>query len=266
MPGVPVPPVRLGVPGMGTQTEYYYDKNLFYAVDYSVMGIGSWVQNYIFGETRPDKTTNFNPRLANLAASLEVVTGTPTGLRSGFVSFKTSHANSQHFFKNVEYVAPENDFELAFKADEDYANIYEAHAVLVEEQDWMLKNRGMYPLSVFSGVRWTDASSCPLSHVYGNKGDKFVLVEVVSTRGTPGWEEYAQRVFNRWRQIKNKKDGSTPKPHWAKWDERWTPDIYPYIKEVYASQIEKVKPVILAQDPSGLFRTKFLSELFELPF
>jgi len=98
-PGIPVPPVRLGVPGMGTQTEYYNDKNLFYALDYAVMGIGSWVQNYIFGETRPDKSTHFNPRLANLAGNLEVATGTPTGLLSGSVTFKTSHASSQHFFK-----------------------------------------------------------------------------------------------------------------------------------------------------------------------
>ena len=41
-----------------------------------------------------------------------------------------------------------------------------------------------------------------------------------------------QRVFARWRQIRGKKDGSFPKPHWAKWDSRWIPGLLPYIKEV----------------------------------
>lgn len=45
-----------------------------------------------------------------------------------------------------------------------------------------------------------------------------------------GWEEYIGRVFNRWRQMRSKKDGSLPKPHWAKWDSRWIPGLAPYIK------------------------------------
>lgn len=45
-----------------------------------------------------------------------------------------------------------------------------------------------------------------------------------------GWEEYVNRVFNRWRQMRSKKDGSLPRPHWAKWDARWIPGLAPYIK------------------------------------
>lgn len=37
---------------------------------------------------------------------------------------------------------------------------------------------------MFSGMRWTEASSCPLSHVYGQPGDRFVLVEAIATQGT----------------------------------------------------------------------------------
>lgn len=47
-----------------------------------------------------------------------------------------------------------------------------------------------------------------------------------------GWEEYIQRVFARWSQMRSKKDGSLPKPHWAKWDSRWVPGLVDYIKEV----------------------------------
>jgi hypothetical protein len=142
---------------------------------------------------------------------------------------------------------------------------------------------------MFSGMRWTEASSCPLSHVYGQPGDRFVLVEAIATQGTgafpfflgvgvgrlcmcvyacwcqdyqsgkgglvdratrfvvfpphsrrlytynghvraDGWEEYIGRVFDRWRQMRSTKDGSLPRPHWAKWDARWIPGLVPYIK------------------------------------
>ena len=47
-----------------------------------------------------------------------------------------------------------------------------------------------------------------------------------------GWEEYLQRVFNRYSQLRSKKDGSLPKPHWAKWQASWVDGLAPYIKEV----------------------------------
>lgn len=37
-------------------------------------------------------------------------------------------------------------------------------------------------------------------------------------------------------------------------------------QEVYADQINIVREVALKQDPSGLFRTKLLSDIFRLPF
>ena len=35
--------------------------------------------------------------------------------------------------------------------------------------------------------------------------------------------------MRRWVDIRSK-DGSRPKPHWAKWDAEWTPEVIPYIK------------------------------------
>jgi hypothetical protein len=40
----------------------------------------------------------------------------------------------------------------------------------------------------------------------------------------------------------------------------------PTRQEVYASQIDIIRPVVLKQDPTGLFRTKLLSDVFRLPF
>ncbi len=83
-------------------------------------------------------------------------------------------------------VAPEVDFEWAFRIEDDFANVYEAQRVLIEENDWMFQNRGQMPLSMFSGLRWTEASQCPLSHVYGQPSERFALVECIGTQGTDG--------------------------------------------------------------------------------
>ena len=39
-----------------------------------------------------------------------------------------------------------------------------------------------------------------------------------------------------------------------------------HTQEVYAEQIELIRPVVMRQDPIGLFRNRFLSELFDLPY
>jgi hypothetical protein len=35
----------------------------------------------------------------------------------------------------------ESDFEFAFRLEDDFANAYEAQRVLIEENDWMFRNR-----------------------------------------------------------------------------------------------------------------------------
>jgi len=60
----------------------------------------------------------------------------------------------------------------------------------------MFRNRGCLPLSMFSGLRWTEASSCPLSHVYGKPGEKFALMECIATQGTDGTcSSYSSSLF-----------------------------------------------------------------------
>lgn len=41
-----------------------------------------------------------------------------------------------------------------------------------------------HPLNIFYGIRWTEASDNPLSHIYGRKGEKFVLIEPIGQHGT----------------------------------------------------------------------------------
>jgi hypothetical protein len=35
---------------------------------------------------------------------------------------------------------------------------------------------------------------------------------------------------------------------------------------VYGDQIRRMRPLILRQDPTGLFRTRTLSQIFDLPY
>ncbi|KAM3567348.1 hypothetical protein VYU27_010504, partial [Nannochloropsis oceanica] len=227
-PGTAPRPHRDGIL-FGTQTEPYYDKDTFYPVDYATIVVGSRVPYMVFGEDRFHKSQPFNPYLANyVSASGNYF----TGIYSDFMYFNTSRAHSQHLVKYLANMAPESTFEFAFKIEDDFANVYEAQRVLIEENDWMFRNRGCLPLSMFSGIRWTEASSCPLSHVYGKPGEKIALMECIAVQGTDGWDEFLQRVFARWSQMRSKKDGSLPKPHWAKWDSRWVPGLLDYIKKV----------------------------------
>lgn len=38
------------------------------------------------------------------------------------------------------------------------------------------------------------------------------------------------------------------------------------IQDVYHEQIEMIHPVVMRIDPVGIFRNKFLSEMFDLPY
>jgi hypothetical protein len=43
-----------------------------------------------------------------------------------------------------------------------------------------------------------------------------------------GWRRYAELFLERLSTIRSKKDGSIPKPHWAK--NNWAPQLTSYIK------------------------------------
>lgn len=45
----------------------------------------------------------------------------------------------------------------------------------------------------------------------------------------------------------------------------WTPDIARYTKSVMGDQLSRVREAVLKMDPQGVFRTQYLSEVFDLP-
>lgn len=73
-----------------------------------------------------------------------------------------------------------------------------------------------YPMNLYAAIRWLSASECPLSGAYGHPGERFVLIEASSAHGTVGWEEFCQRVLDKFSTLHSKVDGSLPKPHWGK--------------------------------------------------
>ena len=48
----------------------------------------------------------------------------------------------------------------------------------------MWREKDMIPLNIFSAIRWVGASSCPLSHAYGQPGERFAMLEPTSSHGT----------------------------------------------------------------------------------
>ena len=93
-----------------------------------------------------------------------------------------------------------------------------------------------------------------------------MLIEASSAHGTPGWAEFCERVLNKFATIKNKKDGSLPKPHWGKVNKDWTPGIGEYTKQAMGPQLARVKEAVMKMDPTGMFRNKHLSEVFDMPY
>ncbi len=71
-----------------------------------------------------------------------------------------------------------------FQVDDDFGNIYEAWRVMIEESENMWREKDMIPLNIFCAIRWVGASSCPLSHAYGEPGERFAMLEPTSSHGT----------------------------------------------------------------------------------
>ena len=58
----------------------------------------------------------------------------------------------------------------------------------------------------------------------------------------------------------------SPSSHRTNLKQDWTPGLPQYTKDVMGHQLERVKEAVLKMDPSGLFRTQYLSEVFDLPY
>ncbi|EKU23116.1 fad-linked oxidoreductase [Nannochloropsis gaditana CCMP526] len=265
LPGTPVCPSRDGLPIWGTQHEPFYDKDLFVPEDWLMNIPGSRIHRSFMGDWRLNsKWANYSPFMGQVVNNQVLFMNPPSFSYRTSVTYNTSNAGSTHFLRYIDGITSGLDFEFAFKVDDDFGNIYEAWRVMIEESENMWREKDMIPLNIFAAIRWVGASECPLSHAFGKPGERFAMLEPTSSHGTTGWEEYLKRVMARWTQIRSK-DGSLPKPHWAKWYKDWTPEVIPYIKQVYAAQIQRIRPVVLRQDPEGIFRTSTLCDIFDLP-
>lgn len=68
-------PYRVGLPGVGGQTEPYYDVDLFYPEDYFSIEQGSVLIDAVYGERRVDPGTARNPYLRAGLAYLATAVG-----------------------------------------------------------------------------------------------------------------------------------------------------------------------------------------------
>lgn len=90
-------PYRVGIPGVGGQTEPYYDVNLFYPEDYFSIEQGSVIVDAVYGERRIDPSVARNPYLRAALPYLTALVTNPTLQRRGGRNYNTSKANAQHY-------------------------------------------------------------------------------------------------------------------------------------------------------------------------
>lgn len=263
VPGLQVQGDRKGLPIWGTQHEPFYDKDLFIPSDYN-NAEGTRLHRVALGDWRYKKDTPYMPFFGGLVQNSVLIMQPPSFQLKA--EYNTSRASSTHFVRYIEHIYHANDYSFALKVDDDYTNIYDAWWALIDINNQMFLEKGQYPMNLYAAIRWLAHSECPLSGAYGQPGDRFVLIEASSAHGTVGWEEFCQRVLAKFATIKNKKDGSLPKPHWGKVNVDWTPDITRYTQEVMGDQLSRVKAAVMEMDPSGMFRNAHLSKVFDMPY
>ena len=105
-------------------------------------------------------------------------------------------------------------------------------------------------------MKKSDTLICPASL---GEEEHVAYIEVLSTDGTPGYEEFFTEVAMEWVKL-----GGVP--HWQKqWDflqENF--DIFSYLRHKYGENMDKFKQVYheLNIDPSGIFMNETMKKLF----
>lgn len=130
-----------------------------------------------------------------------------------------------------------------------------------KKSDESTKKKHHFPLSLcleMRVIKKSDALLCPAS--IGDE-EHVAYIEVLSTTGTPGYEQFFTDVAKEWVKL-----GGVP--HWQKqWEflNELQPDmeIFSYVREKYGKNIEEFLKVYdqLHLDPDGVFMNDTMKKL-----
>lgn len=158
-----------------------------------------------------------------------------------------------HYRRSIE-VTKMGCLEIAFKVDDDFANVREAIQMCFDVTR-QYADRGEYPFNVTLNVRFVHNSACWLSPAFG-KGHT-CYIEILSRAKDADWLRYSGEVGRLWLTLRN------AMPHWAK-EYAQIPGIVEHIKRQLGPNLTRFNTIKagLKMDPDNLFVNKMLSEVF----
>ncbi len=158
-----------------------------------------------------------------------------------------------HYRRSIE-VTKMGCIEIAFKTDEDFANVRQAIQMCFDVTR-RYAERGEYPLNVTLNVRFVHNSACWLSPAYG--AGHTCYIEVLSRAKDADWLRYSGEVGREWLALRN------AMPHWAK-EYAQVPGIVDHIKRQIGPNIARFNQIKadLKMDPDNLFMNKMLADVF----
>jgi hypothetical protein len=158
-----------------------------------------------------------------------------------------------HYRRSIE-VTRMGCIEIAFKADDDFANVRNAIQMCFDVTRHYAK-RGEYPLNVTLNVRFVHNSACWLSPAFG--AGHTCYIEVLSRTKDADWLRYSGEVGREWLVLRS------AMPHWAK-EYAQVPGIVDHIKRQLGPNITRFNQIKadLKMDPDNLFMNKMLADVF----
>ena len=144
--------------------------------------------------------------------------------------------------------------EVAFKTDDDFANVRDAIQMCFDVTRRYAARRE-YPMNVTLNVRFLHNSACWLSPAFGEGHTCYI--EVLSRTKDEDWLRYSGEVGREWLALRN------AMPHWAK-EYAQVPGVIDHIKRQLGSNIARFNTIKadLKMDPDNTFVNTMLAEVF----
>lgn len=158
-----------------------------------------------------------------------------------------------HYRRSIE-VTKMGCIEVAFKVDDDFANVRDAIQMCFDVTRRYAARRE-YPMNVTLNVRFLHNSACWLSPAFGEGHTCYI--EVLSRTKDEDWLRYSGEVGREWLALSN------AMPHWAK-EYAQVPGIVDHIKQQLGPNIARFNKIKadLKVDPDKMFVNTMLAEVF----
>eukprot|EP00904_Undaria_pinnatifida_P002571 jgi/Undpi1/12314/HiC_scaffold_5.g01990.m1 len=241
--------------GVDQETSTRFDRN-FSITDFLEINLGSELALPLvakFGD---------KPALVSLYSKAAALAFDPVFKTTGEVSYEASLGQTIHWRRHITDGHPVSDTEVCIKCDPDFTSAYKAIQSTIAIVKTFAKDEGAMPLNVATEMRFTKHSDSPISPAYGEEGDVFLWIEVLSAVGTPRLKEFNTKVADAWLAIKMKDGSDAALPHWAKWSESYVEDADAKLQRAFSRRLPLLKRIATKWDPHGMFVNKFFAKLF----